>query len=193
MFLHRTVKDFLEQPDIWTSIISVTNGSSFNPYFALMTSIVMRLKIETMSYGPGNNSFSDVWDVISTAFSFAHEAELRTGQAQIPLLVELKRLAMHHWNIPLAKPENNWVLIIWERLPVVDDHLEEEEMDHALISFAITYGLNQFADHEICQNPSSVMQKSARRWLNLVLDVQGFSVPPNSALISTVEIRRKSK
>ena len=42
-YLHRTVKDFLEQPEIWDRIVAAT-GAKFHPYTALYASYLLQLK-----------------------------------------------------------------------------------------------------------------------------------------------------
>ncbi|CZR65040.1 uncharacterized protein PAC_14940 [Phialocephala subalpina] len=45
-YIHRTARDFLENPDIWSRIVKDSNGGSvqFDPYLRLLSGAVMRLK-----------------------------------------------------------------------------------------------------------------------------------------------------
>jgi hypothetical protein len=144
LYLHRTVKDFLEQPETWTEIQSHIPQSSFNPHVALLRSTVMRLKTEIMSYGPGNNSFDDVWEVVKAAVTFSREAEFETGQAQTALLREVKCTAQRHWKMVMGPPPGNWVTTTWDRNHRIAPgsgclkgfcHCQDDCCDHDFISF----------------------------------------------------------
>jgi len=143
LYLHRTVKDFLEQPEIWTKIQSHSSQSLFNPHVSLLRSTVMRLKIEILPHGPGNNSFDNVWEVIEAAVTFAREAEFDTSEAQTALLREVKRTAIHHWKMEIVPPSGNWVTRIWERIDpdsrCLEEscHCHEDCCGHDFISFSI--------------------------------------------------------
>jgi hypothetical protein len=43
-YLHRTVKDYIEQQKVWDSLVLKTQPSSFDPHTALLTAYVMELK-----------------------------------------------------------------------------------------------------------------------------------------------------
>lgn len=178
LYLHRTVKDFLEQPEIWAGIQSHTTRSSFNPHVALLRSTVMRLKTEIVSHGPGNNSFSNVWDLIEAAVTFAREAEIETSHAQTALLREVKRTSIHHWKMEIVPPPGNWVTTIWKRIHPESLCLEEschckdDCCSHDFISFSIHYGMPRYALDEITQDPKSVGCNTGRPWLDYALSVQ---------------------
>jgi hypothetical protein len=178
LHLHRTVKDFLEQPEVWAGIQSPTVRSSFNPHVALLRSTVMRLKTEIVSHGSGNNSFNSVWDLIEAAVAFAREAEIETSLAQTALLREVKRTSIHHWKMKTVQPPGNWVTTIWKRihpesLDLEDScHCRDDCCSHDFISFCIHYGMPRYALDEITQDPKIVSGNAGRPWLDYALSVQ---------------------
>jgi hypothetical protein len=184
LYLHRTVKDFLEEPETWDEILSHTCQKPFNPNVALLRSFIMRLKTEIMSHGSTNTSFDDVWEVVESALAFARQAEIDTGQPHTACLRELQRAARHHWNMTIALPRRsgNWVTFVWDRLNSGPDSqngcLSESchclicqggSSAHDFISFAIAYGMPLYVVDEITQNPDSVSEKSGRPWLDYAL------------------------
>ena len=43
-YLHRTVRDYLEAPEIWESLVGHTNCTGFNPHTALLMGVVIEAK-----------------------------------------------------------------------------------------------------------------------------------------------------
>ncbi|KAF4464750.1 small s [Fusarium albosuccineum] len=87
-YLHRTVKDFIESPDIWGWIVA-TNKEPFDPCVALAKSYLLRLKsMDTMK-----PTYDEIWDRALWCISYAKQAELNKGPIQTELMDELDRTA----------------------------------------------------------------------------------------------------
>lgn len=100
-YLHLTVKEFLEKPDVWSTLLYRTSGTGFDASTALLHSTILELKATSPA----------IWDnqimlQISTAMSYGLLAENSTGQAQTDLIDEIDRVArllypdsqQHHWS-----------------------------------------------------------------------------------------------
>ena len=69
-YLHRTVKDYLEQPQIWSEITAATDPG-FHPLIALYASHLLQLK----SLDPDTMNKARLWDLLTWAIEYAASAE----------------------------------------------------------------------------------------------------------------------
>ena len=88
-YLHLTVRDYLERPDIWGDLLSWTADSDFDANLACLRSLILRLKTTFCYYGWGEY----VWQLLENAVSFARRAESSTGRAHTSLVDEVDTLA----------------------------------------------------------------------------------------------------
>ncbi|KAF5672276.1 P-loop containing protein [Fusarium heterosporum] len=100
-YLHRTVKDFLDKPDIWSRLVS-GSPPPFDPSLALARSCILRLK----DYSPDQISGVEynMWSVAQRCNSYLKDARISTADDHIPLLRELQNLAQVLEIVP--RPEN---------------------------------------------------------------------------------------
>ena len=82
-YLHRSVRDYLEQPETWASVVSSNSTTDFNPYFALLQASILQLKLAESSI--------NVWHVALTAFEAANYTELIGGYAYGALIDEMDK------------------------------------------------------------------------------------------------------
>jgi hypothetical protein len=87
-YLHRTVRDYLEVPQIWTRIMGLTRGSDFNPHVSLLQSSVLFIKL---ALRPDIDSLG-ILDFAAIGLKHAYQAELETNRPQVLLLDELDRM-----------------------------------------------------------------------------------------------------
>jgi hypothetical protein len=87
-YLHRTVRDFLELPQVWSCIIGHTRGSDFNPHVSLLQSNVLFIKLALRP----KNDLLGILDFAAIGLKRAYQAELETNRPQVLLLDELNRL-----------------------------------------------------------------------------------------------------
>jgi hypothetical protein len=87
-YLHRTVKDFLEQGDTWEKICEATDDS-FNPNLRLYNSKVALLKIQD----PNSLSENYFWMTVTYAIEYAARAYSADVTRQVPLLNEIDKVA----------------------------------------------------------------------------------------------------
>lgn len=103
-YLHLTVRDFLEKPDVWAFLLARTNNSDFDSSVCLARGSLLSLKYHA-TLNPGKWD-SKVTSHVKSTVRFAGQAESSTGVAPIQLLEELDRVctALHgpqmgtkHW------------------------------------------------------------------------------------------------
>ncbi|KAM7214789.1 hypothetical protein V8F06_009861 [Rhypophila decipiens] len=89
-YLHRTVKDFLDQPDIWEQITSATD-ERFNPQLALARSYLLQLK--WVHFNLTNFIPRQAWFVIFRVLDFSRHMQHEVlGIVDVELLDELSRV-----------------------------------------------------------------------------------------------------
>jgi hypothetical protein len=88
-YLHITVRDYLEKPDIWGDLLSWTADSDFDASLACLRSLILRIKTSFCYHGWGFY----VWRLLDNAVDFARRAESSTGCAHTSLLNEVDDLA----------------------------------------------------------------------------------------------------
>lgn len=90
VYLHRTVRDYLSRPTIWSRLLSLSADSNFNPHEKMLQAFVIQLESWLSgtpdSRDPGS---SGIWNV---ALSHGYYADLSIGnpKTQIRLLTRLK-------------------------------------------------------------------------------------------------------
>jgi len=87
-YLHRTVKDFLQTPDVWEELCAATH-ISFNPNTMLTRSFLMELK--WIRSGPGDAA-ERAWDTIFWVLKYSAKSEGQHGY-QFELVDELDKAA----------------------------------------------------------------------------------------------------
>jgi hypothetical protein len=203
MYLHRTAKHFLEQPNTWAQILHSTSRTSFNPYVALLRSTIMQLKFDNLTTGRLTRSSDNVWTVVQGALMFARAAEIETDHAQAALLQQLTQLGSYHWKMksnPLPPATGGWVAHIWKQIALEPNatlssefcQCQENCCDHNFISLSIQYGMPLYALDEIKHQPNSISRKTGRSWLDYAVSgplhmasshVAPLPILPNLALI----------
>ncbi|KAL1968653.1 hypothetical protein VTN77DRAFT_1479 [Rasamsonia byssochlamydoides] len=96
-YLHRTVKDFIESPRIWSKITRGTD-ELFNPHRALCNSFLFQLK--TLSIRTGTK----LLDIVGWCIEFAIQLEADTGEPQVAYLDEVDRTADTVVNLSVFPP-----------------------------------------------------------------------------------------
>jgi hypothetical protein len=86
-YLHLTVREFLEKPDVWSDLLGRTAGTGFDASVALLRSCILVLKCTRLAW---NDHLSSQ---IEPALTYGLLAENSTGQPQVDLIDELDRVA----------------------------------------------------------------------------------------------------
>lgn len=97
-YLHRTVKDFLEQPEIWDRIVAGA-GERFHPHTALYASYLLQLK----SLDPDTMTKAEFWDTLTWTIEYAASTEKNISKSEyIEYIDEIDRAARQLCNKELS-------------------------------------------------------------------------------------------
>ena len=93
-YLHLTVKEFLEKPEVWKIILQCTSGTTFNAHVAWLRVSVVNFKacyLEKNFFLCLSVTAHNITEDVNNAMEYAAHAEDSTGQAQVALLDELEK------------------------------------------------------------------------------------------------------
>ncbi|KAI9690930.1 MAG: hypothetical protein M1822_008550 [Bathelium mastoideum] len=97
-FLHKSVVDFLEKPDVWKELQDITSCDGFDGTVSLVSASLCELKSANLELEINRNvDESYVWEILVRALHECSLAEGVTGQTQIMLVEELDRTMESHW------------------------------------------------------------------------------------------------
>lgn len=88
-YLHLSVRDYLEKPDIWGDLMGWTARTEFDANLACACSLLLRVKTTACYYGWGFY----IWSLLDRAIKFTCKAELSTGHAHVDLVDEIHKVA----------------------------------------------------------------------------------------------------
>lgn len=111
-YLHRTVRDFLDKPEVWNRLLA-GSPPPFDPSLSLARACMLRLK----DHSPDSLSGVEynMWNVAQRCYNHLSEAEETTAVDHTPLRRELERLAQELDIIPRSErdlDDNHAVRII---------------------------------------------------------------------------------
>ncbi|KAK7949468.1 hypothetical protein PG988_016107 [Apiospora saccharicola] len=92
LYLHRTVADWLEKPEVWASLASITAGTGFSPNLAMLKSRIMMLK----TWNPEYHGRMDM-NIVVDALNYARGAESDLQCGFPKLLDQLDAATEFHW------------------------------------------------------------------------------------------------
>ncbi|PMD51544.1 uncharacterized protein K444DRAFT_636826 [Hyaloscypha bicolor E] len=163
-FLHRTVKDFLDTPDIWKTIASQSDPS-FNPDISLMRSYLVQMKVlNTLQWDVGT------FGLLAGEFmEYAAQAERTSGQVQASLMENFCQTATDLWfnwtvtsNRTVYHKEGSyaWVKVV----PHVHQFVYDSQP--SFLSLAVSYGLDLYVEWKLDQDAQPVKTRLGRPLLN---------------------------
>ncbi|PMD33834.1 hypothetical protein L207DRAFT_535085 [Hyaloscypha variabilis F] len=156
-YLHRTVRDFLELPQIWSRILGLTRGSDFNAHVSLLQSNVLFINLVIDSKRTESLRLHSL-DYVLRALRHAYLAQWETNQADVFLLDELANVVEYTF------PQGG------------DDHDD-------FPALATRNGLYHYVAHKIECDPNVVRKKAGRPLLEYAV-VQNLDVVGNLQLSS---------
>jgi hypothetical protein len=156
-YLHRTVKDYLEQEDIWNGILSHTANSNFDPTISLLMFYVMELKTTNIA-----SKTESIYSVAKPALEVSTRCKAATSKLQVSLLDELDRVLSVFWENhgigdrnAASRAGKHWSL---EAIEVSRD-LPQVWPSSFLVS-AIQYNLGCYLRTKIASNAISVKESN---------------------------------
>jgi hypothetical protein len=94
-YLHRTVKDFVESPEMQDVFRRYTEGTRFDPYASLLTSSVFRVR---KCIHPRSGVANWLTNIVEWCMMLAREHEMKTGRCEVEVLDELDRATSLIWD-----------------------------------------------------------------------------------------------
>jgi len=161
-YLHRTVRDYLHQADVWKSITAKTDTSDFEPNISLLRSCILQLK------SSGSDEKEDTfdkssWKHVTLAMVLARQAELTNKPAYIPLLDELDRVITSLLRQKKAFYNRHWVM--YYKLGVGQSH----DWNDTWPALAVEYGLATYLDFRFQQSGENPWEKNGRPLLDIAV------------------------
>lgn len=166
-YMHRTVRDFLEHPDIWEKLLRHTSGSGFHPAICLLQSVIMNVKIQ-LNRSKLSPSRAD-WRLIQLAMIYGFMADAQPGTQLERLLDELDTTVSKH------QKEYDPYEFHWCTERVLQGRNVEYESHSSFLSFAIEYGISSYARSKIYKDPTIIRKKRGRPLLD-------YAVCPNRVI-----------
>lgn len=104
-YLHRTVRDFLRQDQVWRKVVEATDND-FDPNKRLSNSFLLQLK----GVDPDSMALETFWGIVSSCIY--HVGGFRPsdeGSVQVAYLDELDKAAVTLTNMPNARGIDSWI------------------------------------------------------------------------------------
>ena len=185
-YLHRTVQDFLQTPEIWDMILN-DSGEAFEPNECLVKSYILQLKLVMVSESEDN--FTEVSRLVRTALAFAYKSRSPNHALNLKILDELDNATMTHWmSVPrsgerydpknemarlrnLCRSDGHWARYLQDVDRIANDNF---------LCLAIGYGLTEYVVAELKKDDLLVEKKNGRPLLDYIASVL---VPPEPEIV----------
>jgi hypothetical protein len=158
-YLHRTVKDYLHQPDTWRTLLSHTAGTPLSPHTALLKSCILQLK-----HLDSAQRFDSLWRIASTAMFHARYSDSEESAPLEALLDELDKTIAFHGNISTMGMRGHWA-----------EHNQTAAWKNSFLSLAVQYGLCNYLDMKLSKDSSPLRRKSGRPLLDYAVNPMDYT------------------
>jgi hypothetical protein len=175
-YLHRTVRDFLEQPEIWASARKMTDNTPFDANSSMLTSSVIQLKmlfpLEASHLTYPNSSFAaPFWRHVLDALVYASQGDAANGRCHTELLDELNGIVQTHWHYSTRDKSqysaSSWTSHIPKKLPWIGAYCHRAADPHgSFLCLAIQYRLIHYVRHKLNADGTLVQRKVGRPLLD---------------------------
>jgi hypothetical protein len=159
-YLHRTVRDYLEKPEIHNLITSHIKKLQFDGNISLLQSSLLQLKII-----PKHNTQSRFWDLAREAMQYASAADLST-ESHMALVHELGKTIKAHRRTSTSFYPEKWsesflaVAVQYNLWSYVEKQLSSQELlkqgvtVRTLLAYAL--GARSFHNYDVAHNKEMV-------------------------------------
>ena len=141
-YLHLTVKEYLEKPEVWASLLALTRSSGFDAILSLWRSTILMLKSKV----PLASTVWDrnLWTEIEACMRLAKRAEHSSGSAQPELLRVLDQIVSELWLAERGSPSTalHWSTDIYGSEP-------RSRRPTSFLEFATISGLTLYVENEL--------------------------------------------
>ena len=95
-FLHKTVAEFLQTPEVWNGLLSLTADSVFDTNPHLLNACLVETKMNAVGFSLNVNQ-NIVWRSMRACLQYARLAETSSGCPQRAYMDELDGVMQNHW------------------------------------------------------------------------------------------------
>jgi hypothetical protein len=152
-YLYRTVKDYLEKEQVWTSVISYTCNTNFNQNLSLLRSSLLQLKSERIIC-------SNISRVAASAMFHARETEIATHNPRSDLVDEIDYIMKSYHTIVDFPPGQGKYRL---RLSELEDRQD------SFLTYAIEQNLCGYIDGKLGQGDTILKARRGRPFLEYAI------------------------
>jgi hypothetical protein len=180
VYLHRTVKDFLETEDVHTVLIAdAARITNFEPNAWVLMSYITRLRRAVFlicdaelpsdpEKAVGLNDYNS-WRTAHVALQYAAKAARAGDRTYEDMLDALDSTIKGYWQGPISDWEDADPLITGDQLREWKQHLMPRQWRNTLLTKAITLGMNSYVERNLLRNPRLLTSKPGRPLLDYAL------------------------
>lgn len=154
-FLHKTVVEFLRDPQAWEDMLRLTAGTEFDPTITLLRSCLLLTKTFAISMTI-KTEISPTWQSMENCLAYSALAEGICHGWLPSYLDELDRTMTHHWNSASAfstgakscEMNGHWAT----GLSLTENSWYIRFSPYSLLSLAVVLGLGSYVEEEISRD-----------------------------------------
>jgi hypothetical protein len=196
-YLHRTVRDFLELPGVWSRVSKPTKGTGFSPHLSLLKSGVLYMKLVLSPRFPPSPIYGGPraiplgrWNVMR-----ACRAEIETGRTEFFILEELDKecAGIVHKLLGWIAPPVCWASAGLESWLAAVENPRGKRLEAELpelsslqghgdnfLSVAVRAGLHQYVGRKLELDPNFIRKPDGRPLIFYAVEEStGLSTPFN--------------
>jgi hypothetical protein len=151
-YLHRTVRDFLELPQIWSRVLKPSIGTGFNPHRSLLHAVVLYMKLVLSPGHVPESNYTNTLNFAMLGIKLAYHAERDTEKADAVALEEIDILMQRS-----AAP--NWATTRSSDAPKNEQGADPHNV---LLLVAIRAGLHCYVAKKLETKPDLVTRANGR-------------------------------
>jgi hypothetical protein len=155
-YLHRTVRDYLEQSNVWPAISTLTRDTDFDPNISLLKSFLLLIKTHPIEQ---SISLPDIlWRYAALGLEHSRQAELHQNPAYIALLDQLDLVMTWH-----AEREGTTYIGHWARHYLAEFPERPLGWADSILTLAVEYGLCSYLEYKFRQTSTAPFSSAADR------------------------------
>lgn len=179
-YLHRTARDYLESPGVWSSLTASTSGTGFNPHLCLLRSCVLQLKHTITS--PMSKS---LWVTAFAALEDAYYIDRDTNIPYTTLLDELDStmdFRVNGLSRPLNGHRDHWINHTFNPYSQIPAWKSD------FLSLAVQCGLTSYVRQKLGKGSKILKSKEGRSYLEYATDFPDtdWLLPPANPDMETI-------
>ncbi len=157
-YLHRTVRDYLEQPNVWCTITALTVDSNFDPDISLLKSYLLQIKTYPIEDSTSKSLPDKLWRYAALGLEHARQAELHQNPAYIALLDQLDLVMTWH-----AERKGTTYIGHWARHYLAEFPERPLGWGDNILTLAVEYGLCGYLEYKFRQASTTPFTSAADR------------------------------